>query len=599
MRNVLRGVDGNRGVAVALARFEPTLAELSEAVEHAPVSADMPSAGDAGPASIEEKAAEIDRRFWSTEVMSRAGEEGMRTLRMSGARVEAVNALAYAWLKRAEIAESIDAGRALEERLQDSMTVSDELRINSELKSLITADWNRFQELVSYVVATGASSYIAIQEPEIVKSARETSNAGLAALDPGIDSASDTFLFAQARSACEIASRRSVAEHNLLTDIRGLESYLPTLMKTIEGHDTRKTHAWNTTNALLATVSALYEDPAAAWASLSGELSTLDRTSYLEQGRYSRARTVANGVVSELMAQRATTRYGRRVANAGCTARKREESACLPFSTVAPGSRIWAPAFAEINAYYASDERQYDAYNRFGAIDTSAMSMVARSLPGLAGEPGPKTFGIDGRGAGALAGDILAERAEAMAFNLALARNQAAVMIQYRQEAMKRKLYWDALRRGDGVDFGPTLDPALRQELVANAPACFYGPAKTTSGNLASLATWFDIDPNCRWRTWSGGQFAGEQIGHEWVGGVDSSIWAIKNEIAAYNENHGGRAAIEEWANGAAGLCQVAASRAPAAGRSDVLSELQGFIAATSAVLDDAANTSRIEIAGP
>lgn len=591
-RNTLRGVAGEQGLEISLPTFAPALMEMEQGLGLPAVHADL---GGEGVDSIEELAQELDESYWHTAPVSRDGEDAMRSKRTIGARLEAVDALSYAWVKRSEIMDSVERARALEARLDAATTASDEIRLNAELKALVMADSNRYKEVASYAVKSGAAAYIATRDEEIVKPARESSNAGIR-LDES-EGPSDTFLFARARSACEVSVRRAVAEHNLLTDINDLQAYLPSLMKTVEDHDARKMHAWNSTNALVATVAALYEDPSSAWARVSGELAALDKTSYMDQGRYARAKAAAGEIAAELLAQKASTRFGKRIINKACTGRKAQEKACYPFATISPGSATWARVYGEINSYYATAERQYDAYNRFGAIDATRMAVKAMPLPPLSG-PSGGTFSLNGKKGGG-ADDVLAERAASLAFNHALAVSQASVMIQYRQEAVKRKLYWDALRRGDDADFGPAIKPELRQELAMRAPSCLYGPAKNTANNLVSLASWFDVDPNCAWREWSSGPYVGERIGHEWLGGTDSAIWAIKNEIVAYNEEHEGRPGVEEWAKGSLGLCQTAASLAPAAGRSDVRPEIDAMMAAARAVLADTGNASRVEITLP
>ena len=193
----------------------------------------------------------------------------------------------------------------------------------------------------------------------------------------------------------------------------------------------------------------------------------------------------------------------------------------------------------------------------------------------------------------------MAERGLVLAKNLQLSIDQATVLFQYRQEAMKRKFYWDAMRRGDDGDFGPGLSPELKQELLAKAPMCFYGPATRNVANLGSLFDWFDVDPNCTWRTWSGGPYVGERIGHEWLGGVDSAIWAIKNEVTDYNQDYKGRDGVVEWSNGAKGFCTTAQALAPAAGRSDTIPEINAYLQAIGDVMRDGDNAGKVNIRLP
>lgn len=597
VRNVLRGVDQSRGVDVKLPIFTATLAELEKGLKLPDVHADAPG-GEL--ALIEDKAKEIDDAYWSKSVVSRGDEEKMRTLRLGNARIEAVDALAYAALKRSEIAESVKSGQAIEKRLGEAMTVSDEVRLNAELRALVTSDWNRVQEMMSYVVTTNASTFVASQENEIVKAPRESSNL---APPNGGGGNSDSYQFASSRSSCEVATRRAVAEHNLLTDVKGLQGHLPQLMETVEEHDARKQHAWDSNNAIVGILSTLYQNPSAAWNKLSAELASLDRTSYMDQGRYTSGRAAADAIVPELLAQKATTRFGKRKTDPNCTKVKQEQNACLPFTLLrAAGS--WLQPIVEVNAYYSSADRVYDAYNRYAAIDTSALSIQPKALPPLPNENASKTFNMGGglgggeeaEGQQASVEEILAERAEILASNFQLSIDKATILLQYRQEAMKRKFYWDAMRRGDGDDFGPTLRPELKQELIAKYPACFYGQPARNSQTLGSLFTWFDVDPNCPWRTWSGGQFAGERIGHEWLGGVDSAIWSIQNEVADYNKTHKGRAGVTEWAEGAKKFCQGALALAPAAGRTDTIPEIKGYLQSIDAVLRDKDNARRIEL---
>jgi hypothetical protein len=177
--------------------------------------------------------------------------------------------------------------------------------------------------------------------------------------------------------------------------------------------------------------------------------------------------------------------------------------------------------------------------------------------------------------------------------------DQASVLLQYRQEAMKRKFYWDSIRRGDNGDFGPGLSPTLKNELLARAPGCFYGPLPTNQSNLVNAFGWFDVSPNCAWRTWSSGPNAGTPITHEYLGGVDSAIWAVKDEIADFDKTHHGRQEEEEWAAAAGKYCTAAQMLAPAAGRSDTIPELQAFKAAATATSSDKTNVKTIEISLP
>lgn len=591
VRNVLRGVDQSRGVAVKLPLFEATLAELEKGMTVPQVHADAPGGKLA---TIEDKAKELDDTYWARTVLSRDEEGKMRTLRLGNARLEAVDALAYAQLKRAEIANSVKDGDKLEKRLGEAMTVSDELRLNAEAKALVTEDWNRLQEMMSYVVATNAGVFVASSENVIVKTPRESSNT---AAPTGSNGNSDSYQFASSRSSCEVATRRTVAEHNLLTDVKGLQSHLPQLMETVEEHDSRKQHAWDSSNAIVSILAILYQNPSAAWNKLSAELATLDRTSYMDQGRYAAGRSAANAIVPELLAQKATTRFGKRKVDQDCTKVKQEQNACLPF-TVLKAAGSWLKPITDVNGYYTG-ARVYDAYNRYGGIDTSALSLQPKPLPALPSQNQPKTFDMgNGKTENQQVSyeEVVAERGVILAENFQLSIDKATILLQYRQESMKRKFYWDAMRRGDGADFGPGLKPELKQELIAKQPACFYGPATRNAQNLGSLFTWFDVDPNCGWRTWSGGTYAGERIGHEWLGGVDSAIWSIKNEVADYNQSHKGRAGVTEWADGAKKFCQGALALAPVAGRSDTIPEIKGYLEAIDAVMKDENNARRIEL---
>ena len=386
VRNALRGVGGERGVGVHIPGFKSTLAELDKSLTSAPVHADTTSGGLT---KIEDKAKQLDQAMWSTKMLSRAEQDQLRGLRVQGARIEAVDALAYAWLKRSEIAGSVKSSNDLAARLDSAMTLSDEFRLNAELKGLVTEDWNRLQELMSYVVITNASGFMASNNNnEITKPARQSSNANIV---PGAGSGdgSDTYDFASARSSCEVASRRAVWEHNHLTDVKDMQSYQPSLMRTVEEHDARKQHAWDSNSAILAVLSALYQDPTAAWNKLSAELSSMDRTSYLEQGRYAAGRAAANAIVPTLLAQSSTTRYGKRKKTPNCTQEKQDQNACLPFTTLKP-SASWVTVMGDVNGYYGVGDRIYDAYIRYGGIDSSAMGQQAATLAATAERQRPE-----------------------------------------------------------------------------------------------------------------------------------------------------------------------------------------------------------------
>lgn len=558
-RNALRGVDQS-ALGVSLAMPDLALPELElESVDLAPVPARLGEAPE-----VESLRRELDSAYWTSQIVSTNETAAGKSKRHDATGASAINAYARALMKRADVAAAAADNQGIERRLTEARTISDDFRLNSEARALLSRDLAEVHELLTLWIEARASQKIDA-DPDYVATPRH--EVAIQA-PPAPDTTTRDFM--QSRSACLVASRETVRKHNALTDINRLRGYLPVFMASIDEHDARTAHSWDTQNEIMSVLGRLYQDPEAAWTALAADLAGLDRTSYIDQSRYGSARQAIERVLPALVAQSATTRYGKRVSTQ-CRPRVDRDGRtiqdCLPFTS--PFDKTDGPETIQaINAYYAAEGRGDDAYNRYGGIATSSLAAAARAGKDQGGPPSAEAY-----------------------FQVAVAKLQT--LLEYRQEAEKRRIYWSLIRRGgegDADQFGRPMSQALFGELAAYDRSCFYGPVGVSQESLRDRRDWLDLSPTCGHHAWQSGAAAGEEISHGELGGIDASIWAIENSTRAYKAEFKGRAEIEEWAGAASRACQAASQGAASAGRSDLLPGIEASLAVIGRVKADYGN---------
>ena len=406
------------------------------------------------------------------------------------------NALARAIVARNNVQKYLAENEKFKDRLKASRNVGEDFRANADMKLALYKVNQEANELMSVYLSLKAGNRLMSRSAEVLAPAPSATltqppNAAL------MSQLTSQLGLARSVATYTIAADKAREAHNALTSVNAVTAERARLIPYIAMHEARKQHIIDVETDLIQVLAQLYRDPNKAWTVLSARMKDLDRTTYLDGTKSSRAAQVASILDSELQAQRPTTSFGVRLPNRSCTYSAVSEGGyCPPYSTVdfLPGQG--SPA--GIASYYQQKEPG-DPYR----ISPAPGAGYSSDLTGA-----------------------------------------SYYLVQYWLEANKRKIYWDVLRRGEGNNLGPTTSTELWQEMVTTAPECLTGPR----GNNVTLKTrpeLFDIDPSCGHRTWSRGANAGKAIDNTHLGGLDRSLWMIWEAEVAYQAKYTGRTGVD------------------------------------------------------
>jgi hypothetical protein len=496
---------------------------------------------------------DLRRRIHSAHVKpsrpSGVEEAAMLRKRRDELREIAINAYAAALVKRQSIARHQDRHERLLALFAQAETVSDEFRNNAAVKLALFSLQAEVSEMMS-LMAEVRSAGEALRSMETF-SASGPVNPTYVTPEDELRERGNGRLAMTRSSEFHNAVLRATTAHNELTSILRMQDQLRTLEGYVNEHEERKLHMYLMENTLYDIVSILYEDPDYAFGVLKSRLWQLDQTNYGDGDRYQHALDVVQSIYPDLAAQVPETVFGVRRQNPYCNRSGiRGEETCSPFTTV--DSIPDTQGIQRINAFYANDE--YDSYKVKTGIQRS-----------------PKEGGFEPYSPFVIAG-------------------------QYYLEAGKRKAYWDDIRRGDGQT-GPVTSLELWNELLDKEPGCFSGPMQATREHLERQSAYFDVSPSCAHRRWSSGPNAGEVINHAHLGGIDQSIWMIRNAIDYYNETHGGRPEVDALILEAERILYSPDLRAMLAelGMTDTLADVESDVALLAQVKADAGNEQYFE----
>ena len=551
VRNALRGPRNSNKVSATYPRAPMQLPEARLPREALPAQAAGAASGV--PDRPEDFGSARDRVAGTTRRQENLGavqEEKFRLAREESQRNIYINAYARAIANRQRLQELADVSRKLEDEAARATSIGEDFRANANARMAVASLGDEVMEMLGlYASVRGTdevwsrgSPVMAEQAPPV---ARHTP-------DPAITRRwSEDLAFSQALSDFDQKVEKARGAHNALSAIQKLQQERPILLSYIEEHEARKKHFWDVEQDLKATLAKLYYDPDRAWAALAPRMRQLDTTDYSQGRREMVAAQAALALDAELQAQQPVTAYGKRRPNTTCSRSWMDADNvvyCPPYEEVSWLGNVGA--VKSINAFYEQYHRE-EPYR-----------ISSAPVPSYGSEP---TSGA------------------------------SYYLIQYWLEAQKRKLYWDALRRGEGNDIGPVTSSPLWSELVRSAPQCLYGPIPTTAANIASRPDLFDVVPGCQHRTWSSGTSAGRPIEDVHLGGLDRSVWMIDDSIARYNSQHGGRAEVD----GLIAQAESAYAGSPLAGAGTGGSAQMDRIAALRSVIGamkaDRANASLIQ----
>ncbi len=554
IRNVIRGPDLENRIILASELPDIRIPEIELTATQLPSVAAMTRSYGPGPIETLRSARErVDNEFSDTMNLDDAGKYRQMAIRKENARQILLNGWARAQAKRNHIAELADEFTYLEARLLEGETLSEDFRVNAEMKVRLLMAMNEFAELFAfYVRVRSAHELLLVAQRDVEEPAKTpTSHVMPESTRTQIASAQAS---AQTVAVYRKAVRDATKAHNALTSVNWMRSYMPALMTVVEEHDARKEHMWLTRLDIQKELAVLYVNPDKAWRLLKSDLLSDDST-YGNGARYKLAKNAATKIVAEVVAQKPVTRYGERVRVRACE-NNSEEGNCIPFTQ--PGGMNYS-SIDEINEYYATvpgmDVERYEVVTKVPPMQASGNE------------------------------DNL-DRSGELRFQ---------ELVEYRLESRKRKVYWDDLRRGDAT-IGNVTTASVWNEFLEFAPHCLYGPMPSTQKNLAEEPEWFDVNPQCDHRYWAAGDYEGWPINHMELGGVDQSLWLIENRTEAYYRTYGGREDIDSRVETASSLIDPSAamSVAYAGGRPTMAQEVADLTAALNLIAEDDGNQTYI-----
>lgn len=302
------------------------------------------------------------------------------------------------------------------------------------------------------------------------------------------------------------AVRAYIRDVEYVSAYRHSLSYLSEISDTVrsldvvrEQHEARKRHSYATETDLRAMADELYIDGAAAAEQLLSELAERNTREYTDADRYRISYDAALSLAPEFMAETASTRFGeRRPASGACYENAMGEGSryCPEYTILS--SRHTSPTEAEGSAVSQVDDYYRASHDRF---HSEAVTYDDRES-------------LIRRGA----------RADAL--------NALGYTMQYRQEAERRREYWQKLRRGpDGMA------PELRGQIARNRPDCFQGPVQATPEAIFARPELFDYANTCDLTVWPAGPNEGRRINALQLDGVDAGYLVVRHT----EENHAQR----------------------------------------------------------